>query len=189
VIAEFAQIVGLLSAFSSGRSAKESGDLTEFLTWLTEHNHSELREAIEKNYNTSISIKAILNLGFESVHTKLDAISTHIAILSSRSEGVEELATSYATTAFSEQAIEILKLMDKNKASFFLLSNEIGTKDQRLVLDSGPNYICTESQFFHDDLSLMVSLGLLLQDYNSQGDPLFRYTRAASNLVKGIRKL
>lgn len=43
MIAEFAQIVGLLSAFSSGRQGDEILDIAEFLKWLAEHNHEEIK--------------------------------------------------------------------------------------------------------------------------------------------------
>jgi hypothetical protein len=60
MIAEFATIVGLLSSFSSGRQSDKLLNIAEFLQWLTEHNHSEVRELIEQNQTISISIKALL---------------------------------------------------------------------------------------------------------------------------------
>lgn len=187
MIAEFATVIGLLSAFSSGRKAGEHADITEFLTWLTEHNHEEIRVSIERNQATTISIKALLNKGLDDVHKKLDDISNRIAILASRSEGVEDLAVAYATVSLSEQSLELLTLMEENETEFFLLSKEMGTKEQQLILSSGPNYICKEKHFFQDDLSLMASLGLLIQSHNSKGDPLYYNTRAASKLVASVK--
>ena len=46
MIAEYAQIVGLLSAFSSGRKLEETANIVEFLEWLTEHNHVDIRKLI-----------------------------------------------------------------------------------------------------------------------------------------------
>ena len=46
MIAEFAQIVGLLSAYSSGRQSAEILSITEFLQWLTDHNHAEIRKIV-----------------------------------------------------------------------------------------------------------------------------------------------
>jgi hypothetical protein len=60
------------------------------------------------------------------------------------------------------------------------------TKDQRLILSPGPNYICKETRFFRDDLALMVSLNLLVQDFNSKDEPLYYFTRSASQLVNSI---
>lgn len=186
MVAEFATIVGLLSAFSSGRSGQEQLELSEFLAWLSEHNHEEIKRSIESNQATTISIKALLHKGLVDVHEKLDGISQRLAILSSRSTGVQDLAASFARESISDQAIEILTLMEENHCEFFLVSNELGAKEKRLVLSSGPNYLCKETRFFQDDLELMLGLGLLVQRYNSKGDPVFYYTRAASHLVNSL---
>jgi len=188
MIAEFAQIVGLLAAFTAGRQSDELANTTEFLKYLTEHGHEHLRQSIEQNQNTTISIKALLNYRLDDVNEKLNSISDRLAILLSRSEGIEDLAVSYATSALSNQAIEILTTMEENETEWFLLSKEIGNKDQRLVLAPGPNYNCKETRFFRDDLALMVSLNLLVQDYNSKGEPMYYFTRAASQLVNSIKK-
>lgn len=186
MVAEFATIVGLLSAFSSGRTGKKQVELGEFLVWLSEHNHEDIKQSIEANQATTLSIKAILNRGLVDVHERLDAISERLAILASRSEGVEALATAYAHESISDQALEILKLMEENESEYFLLSNELSAKQQRLVLSPGPNYLCPETRFFQDDLQLMVDLGLLVVRYNSRGDPVYYYTRAASQLVRSL---
>ncbi len=143
MIAEFAQIIGLLSAFSSGRQSDEILSIVEFTEWLAKHNHEEIRKIVEQNQSTSISIKALLNSGVNSINQKLDGISEQIAIIASHSEGVEELAASFAKETLSNQAIEILTLMDESQAEFFLLSRSLEVKDQTLVLAPGPNYTCT----------------------------------------------
>jgi hypothetical protein len=185
VIAEFATIVGLLSAFSSGRSDQKQLELSGFLAWLAEHNHEDIKVLIEANQATTISIKAILNRGLVDVHERLDDISERLAILLSRTEGVEDLAVAYAKTSISDQALEILKLMEANESEYFLLSNEL-SKVRRLVLSPGPNYLCEESRFLQDDLQLMSDLGLLVIRHNQKGDPMYCYTRAASKLVQSL---
>lgn len=186
MIAEFATIVGLLSSFSSGRQSDKLLNIAEFLQWLTEHNHSEVRELIEQNQTTSISIKALLNNSVDEITKKLSGISEQIAVLASRSEGIDQLAAAFAKESISEQAIEILTLMEENQTEFFLLSQGFSSA-QRLVLSPGPNYVCKESRFFKDDLKLMLSLGLLVQDHNSKGDPMYCFTRAASKLVASLQ--
>lgn len=186
MVAEFATIVGLLSAFSSGRTGQKQLELSEFLVWLAEHNHDDIKQSIEANQTTTISIKAILNRGLVDVHEKLDTISERLAILASRSEGIEKLATAYAHESISDQSLEILQLMEENVSEYFLLSKELSAKQQRLVLNPGPNYLCKETRFFQDDLQLMLELGLLVVRQNSRGDPIYYYTRAASELVKSI---
>jgi hypothetical protein len=186
MIAEFATIVGLLSAFSSGRKTEEQTAISDFLAWLSDHNHDEIRALIEKNQATTISIKSLLNKGLDDVHHKLDDISNRIAILASRSNGVEELALAYAKESISAQALELLILMEEHETKYFLLSKAIGRHEQTVILSPGPNYTCRETRFFRDDLTLMVDLSLLMQDQNSKGDPIYYYTRAASKLIRSI---
>lgn len=186
MVAEFATIVGLLSAFSSGRTGQQQLEFSEFLAWLAEHNHEDIKKSIESNQATAVSIKALLNKGLVDVHEKLDDISERMAILSSRSSGVQELAAAFARESISDQALEILTLMEENHSEYFLLSNELSAKQKRLILSPGSNYLCKETRFFQDDLELMLGLGLLVQRYNSKGDPVFYYTRAAAHLVSSL---
>jgi len=183
MIAEFAQIVGLMAAFASGREADETAQMTEFLEWLSQHNHEDLRKLVEQNQVTTVSIKAMLSGGFEEVNANLDNISRQLATLASRSDGIEALAESFATSLISEQAYRILSLMEENQSEFFLISKAMGTAP-RLVLSPGPNYVADEPRFLHDDLDLLVSLGLLQLDYNQRGEPVYRYTRSASRLFQ-----
>ena len=184
MIAEFAQIVGLLAAFNSGRESKKAAELSEFLLWLTEHGHDDIKNAIEANHATTISMKAFMNLGFQEVNEKLDYISGQTAVLSSQLAGADELARSYITSELSDQSMQLLSLMDEHEAEYFLESREIGPGPLRLVLSKGPNFVCPETRFFKDDVEMLIGLGLLRLDYNSQGNPLYYGTRAASNLVK-----
>jgi hypothetical protein len=189
MVAEFATIVGLLSAFSSGRADSKKIDLGDFLIWLAEHNHIDIKQSIEANHNTTVSIKAILNKGLTDVQERLDTISKRLAVLASRSEGIEVLALAYAQDSISDQVIEILSLMEEHKSEYFLLSNALGAKDQRLILSPGPNHLCKETRFFQDDLQLMIDLGLLVVRSNQRGDPVYHYTRAASKFVTSIKKI
>lgn len=184
MIAEFAQIVGLLAAFNSGRRTKRVAELSEFLTWLVDHDHEDIKNAIESNHATTISIKAFMNLGFQEVSEKLDYISGQTAMLSSLLEGADHLARAYVPNNLSNQAIELLALMDEHEAEYFLESREIGAGPLRLVLSRGPNFICPETRFFRDDVEILLWLGLLRLDYNPKGEPMYYITRAASQLVK-----
>lgn len=182
MIAEFAQIVGLLAAFASGRDAKKSITVPEFLTWLTEHGHEDIKRSIESNHATTISVKAFMNQGFSEVNEKLDYISAQTAMLSSRLDGAAELASVYFQEGLSQQVMDILTRMEKHHAEYFIISRTLG--GMSLVLSHGPNYQCSEQRFFQDDLDTMLALGLLRLDYNSSGNPVYYSTRAASRLIQ-----
>lgn len=81
MINEFAQIVGLLSAFSSGREAREALELAEFQNWLSQHNHQDIIRLIESDSNTAIFVKAYLNKEIPEIQGKLDKIIDLISTL------------------------------------------------------------------------------------------------------------
>lgn len=85
-IEQYTAIVGLLSAFTSGRDASKALSLAEFNAWLSEHSHSELITAIEQNAGVAIFIKAYLNRELPQIQTKLDALTSMIEVLVERSD-------------------------------------------------------------------------------------------------------
>lgn len=85
-IEQYTAIVGLLSAFTSGRDASKALSLAEFNVWLSEHSHSELITAIEQNAGVAIFIKACLNRELPLIQTKLNALTSMIEVLVERSD-------------------------------------------------------------------------------------------------------
>jgi hypothetical protein len=179
----FATIVGLLSAFSSGRQSKGIAELTEFISWLIEHNHQELAKTIELNATTSASVKALLNQQNEELHYKLDGLGHAMALIASRMPDLSELAASVVPGAeLSEQAYSIIIQMHKNKTEYFLVSKAMN-RGVLLIPSNGNEITYEDEQFLHDDLNTLVEFGLLRLDYNSQGSEMFYFTRAAAKLA------
>ncbi len=75
MIEQFATIVGLLSAFSSGRGVQDASGLAEFQTWLAEHNHKDIVHILENSSKTNIFVKAYLNNEIPEIQRKLDLIT------------------------------------------------------------------------------------------------------------------
>ncbi|MFT7014137.1 MAG: hypothetical protein ACJAY7_000063 [Pseudohongiellaceae bacterium] len=74
MIDQFAQIVGLLSAFSSSRASTKALDFSEFQHWLSHHNHKDILEGLESNAKTAIFVKAYLNQQLPEIQGKLDHV-------------------------------------------------------------------------------------------------------------------
>ncbi len=180
----FASIVGLLSAFSSGRESRSTAELTEFVAWLIDHNHQELAKFVEQNLQTSTSIKALLSQQNSEVHRKLDEMGHLMAILASRMPDLSEVASSVVPNVeLSDQAHAILVQMQKNGTEFFLVSNSLNAAPQ-LVPSNGPAITYSEQQFLHDDLGTLVGLGLLRLNYNAKGSEMYYFTRAGAQVAK-----
>lgn len=52
-----------------------------------------------------------------------------------------------------------------------------------MFLETSGSLDIPEPRFAEDDFAVLVELGLLRQDYNSQGNTLYIFTRAAHQLV------
>ena len=56
----FATIVSLLADFVAHRGAAEGKSFDEFMAWLSEQRHDEIKALLEQNTSTTIGIKALL---------------------------------------------------------------------------------------------------------------------------------
>ncbi|MFB9867073.1 hypothetical protein [Vreelandella sulfidaeris] len=89
MVDQFATIVGLLSAFSSGRNAKKALDLAEFQVWLSEHNHEDVIELINFDANINLFVKAYLNKQIPEIQNKLDTIIELVIFLGHNNQSGE----------------------------------------------------------------------------------------------------
>lgn len=181
MVAEFAQVVGLLSAFSSSRASKQHMELSEFTQWLLEHGLNELAEKIQQNQETQVSIKALLGRGLDDVSEKLSVVSDQLAALAIPVFG--ELASGFGELVVSDQAAEILRRMEDQGATSFQEAMEISLSKPVLYYSDGPEYTCAEPRFFQDDLETMVTLGLLRKGTGGRGDPVYHCTRVGAGFV------
>lgn len=182
-----ASIIGLIGQFKSGRDSAKSQDFNEFMLWLAESNHNELKSLIEANHGTTISIKAILHQSREALDESLSRIDNALAAITTALAGFDDLSKSIRPNAtLSEQAISILKQIEEKKAS------KIGTLSLHghkllMLLDGESGHIeIPEPRFLDSDMQILTSAGLLIRGVDSGGKPLWTYTRQAAALVKAL---
>lgn len=89
MVEQFATIVGLLSAFSSGRGANKALDLSEFQVWLVEHNHDNIVQLLNSDAKTNTFVKAYLNQQVPEIQIKLDTIINLVKIMTNDREDDE----------------------------------------------------------------------------------------------------
>ncbi|NQZ86667.1 MAG: hypothetical protein HRT54_03705 [Colwellia sp.] len=182
----FATIVGLLSNFKSERNSASEDEYKEFVSWLDEKRHKSLLDEIMSNHLLSLGIKSLLNLNHEVVLQKLSALDETLLVLSSSIGGFKEISNALAPNIeLSEQAISIINQLNSTGGSSFLESNTFdGTSF--LFMDTQGSLEIKEPRFVEDDLTQLVNLGLLLLDYSSQGNRIFRITRLAVKLLTQV---
>lgn len=130
-----ATIVGLLSAFATGRDIKKGNELSEFIAWLTEHNHNQVVKEIQQNQATSVFIKAFLNREIPEIHTKLDAVLALVQSLIERQGAGDEVIIG---TPLNEQYGKrmITFLFEQFKSHGFTIDNfEYALEETQSLLD------------------------------------------------------
>lgn len=93
MIDEFAQIVGLLSAFTSSRDASKAQDFAEFNAWLMEHNHHEALKSINSNTKAISFVESYLNRQLPEIQSKIDILTAMVQVLiESQSNSNDEIS-------------------------------------------------------------------------------------------------
>ena len=186
IATSFASIVSLIGQYRSERGAKEKADFNEFIQWLQETQHQDLKELLEINTKATISIKALLNEDRELLLAKIDDLDSALASYASKFEGFSELASAIKPeVVLSAQALSILRQFEASGGSKMIQLKSLGPV-QYLFLDGNGQLEIDEPRFIEDDINTLIELGLLRQDYNRKGGSLYVYTRAASKLVASI---
>lgn len=173
----FATVIGLICSYRSERSGNDQAEFDDFLVWLDNSHHSELKTLITDNATLSISIKALINSSITDFRDRLEKIDRILAGVAAHIQGVENIAVALRPEVYlSDQAISIAKQFTASGASKFL---EIKTMDDTFYecLDGQGGIQIDELRFIEDDLMKLVNLGFLMLDYNGSGDRLFKITR------------
>lgn len=188
IASAFATIVGLIGQFRGERSSRIQSTLDDFMKWLIESNHNELKELLENNAQASEGIKNILQEDRELFLEKLESINRALLSFASGISGFSAVAEAINPNAIlSNQAISILTQFENYEASKVLENHTFDGMSLLFLDGNGGNIEFHEPRFIEDDLKSLVELGLLRHDYNSKGENLYVFTRAASGLIKSIK--
>ncbi len=186
----FATLVSLISDFREKRKEISENDYEEFLEWLSENRHNEIKSIVEQNQTTIVSLKAILNTKYALISEKLQQVDNKLASILSSDNLFSALVRSInPEQSLSKQALNILTQFHASGASKILLYHSLEGV-QYFFMDGDRQQVnVDELRFLEDDLESLVELNLLRKDSNSDGDIIFKYTRAASEVVVGMKML
>jgi len=185
----FATIVSLLADFVAHRGANEGKSFDEFMAWLSEQRHDEIKSLLELNTNTTIGIKALLGESQKEILERLQSLDRSMATFAAGFDAYRGLAeAAHPRSALSAQAISLLKQFYDSGASKVLESKDLSGTALHVV--DGPSNASLEfsdPRFLNDDLTTLVELGLLDLDYNGRGERLFVLKRSAARFVESLR--
>lgn len=184
----FATIVSLISDFRNEHNKVAIDDHQKFLEWLSDNRHDEIKNILEQNQETIISIKAILNQDYEIVFQKLQSIDSKLASLLSEDMLFSKLVEAISPEqALSKQAVAVLIQFERSQASEMLERRKCSDGTSYMFIDGLKGQLnYTEPRFIQDDLGKLIELGLLRLRRNKEGDNVFEYTRRASDFVSSI---
>jgi DNA-binding transcriptional MerR regulator len=184
----FATIIGLIGQFRSEKGSTAQADFNEFLAWLIETQHEEIKELIESSSQTASGITALLNEQYEALTQKIERLDKTLSTYASGLPGFSEISSGLRPhSVLSDQAVNILKQFERAGASEALKINVYGGPII-MFLDASGNIEIDDLRFLKDDLETLIELELLRHDFNSKGEDLYIYTRAASELVKSLEE-
>lgn len=182
-VESLATIVGLINQYRSEKKGQKQLDFNDFMGWLVQTNHDEIKSLLELNTKATINIKALLNQDHEIFKQKLDKIDSALTAFASTIEDFDEIAKIINPNAIlSEQAINILKQFHYSGDSKVIELKTYGGT-QYIFLESSGSLELSEPRFIEDDLKTLVGYGLLRHDFNSNGNNMYIYTRAAARLI------
>lgn len=182
----FATIISLIGQFKSSNDSSKSQDFNEFAAWLTEQNHTELRELIEENHKTTISIKALLKLQDDKIIAILSQIESSVTTLALTIDELADLARSiHPEKELPDQALSILEtlsvLRDGRIKVFRALSGPVLN-----FLEKPSKTIplrLRDEKFLEDDFRVLVELGFLVS-YGDSSTTVYTITRKGQDFLK-----
>jgi ABC-type transporter Mla subunit MlaD len=184
----FATIVGLICNYKQQQQDQKAASSQDFLQWLDEHRHEELKNLILQTHGLESQVAYLLRRDHKLIMQQLSEIDKILATLLSRVEGFSEIVHILRPNfELSDQALHILRRLVNSQADEFG-KNHLGSGGVELVLvSSDPEIEVREPRFLDDDLRTLVDLQLLLPRVGSRGTKFFRVTRNAARLVGALQ--
>ena len=183
----FATIVSLISQFKTEVGLTDQTDTDEFMSWLSTNKHEEIKDLLELNTNTTISIKALLNIKHDELIEKLESLDSALALYASGIPEFSDIANSLRpNNILSEQAVSILRQLDASGGSRILEGHMQAGVYLYILNGPGGQIEIDDQRFIEDDLKTLVEYGLFRHDYNSKGDNIYLLTRIASKYVAAL---
>ena len=86
IATSFATIVSLMADFVSHRGANQRRSFDEFMAWLSENRHEEIKTLLEVNTTATIGIKALLGQGLKEIRDELQSLDESLAAFAASHE-------------------------------------------------------------------------------------------------------
>jgi hypothetical protein len=181
----FATLVQLLAIFKQERGDKASANHQQFIDWLADHRHEELKQFIANSAAAKAELDNFLRQDHAIMLQNLNSINQSVVSIAANISELRGLARAIAPGAeFSEQALSILRQMVAAHTEISLCRN--GREFQLVhVTTEEPPMEYTDSKFLEDDMRTLEAAGLLTSEWGEFGT-VYRVTRQAVRFVEAL---
>lgn len=178
-------LLSLLQIWFHERDQTKQASRGEFLDWLEQHRHHEVKDLLIHNVLLSEGIEKLLQQNQQELLTRLDKIESILLALVSGMDGFRGVWTT-SKPELSDQALNLVKWFAACKGKHLLLLEH----QQGAILQSELNeaFDIPDVRFLRADLDMLTDLGLLTHDPTSGGTDRYRITRRLVEYAKVISK-
>ncbi len=181
-------MITFLIQYLNSPSNQKIEDIDAFYEFLIDRNQKQLLDGLKTNELAGVEIKQILKRDHSEVLSILLAISEKVATMSANTELLSGFVsavspgTSSDLTSQQKRILHEIYVVGGGKATF--LSEELARPAE--IVTGGGSFQPKEPNYLIDDMATLVSLGLLIEDFNSHGNPIWKGTRAGQELARTL---
>jgi hypothetical protein len=194
-----ATLVGLICNYRQELGARNDATHREFMDWLSNHRHNELRDIIAQTHHLQTEIDTLLRADHAQILAEVDRANQVLLDVLGRLDEFKGLVANMGTQpVVSDQAIDILRQVFQSGYGGVAIVRQTSmplvrqTRDSAIVCfrygDYGPIINLTEPLFAEDDIHALASLGFLHLETSGNGIMWFKVTRAGANLLKSVNQ-
>lgn len=199
VATTMATLVGLICNYRQEVGARSDTTHREFMEWLSNHRHNELRNLIAQTYHLQTEIDSLLRADHAQILEGVDrANRVLLDVLGRLDEFKCFVQNSGVQRLVSDQAVDILRqVFDSGYGGVAIVRTTSEplvrqTRDSAIVCfrygQYGPSINLNEPLFAEDDIRTLASLGFLNLETSGNGLMWFKITRAGGEFLGSVNR-
>jgi predicted transcriptional regulator len=177
----FATLVQLLGIYRQERGARRDLDHRDFIEWLENHRHEEIKELITRTFHLQSQIDDLLRQDHAEILTKLDEVNQIVFDILAHVEGFSAITSKVVPDAgISANAVQILVAFVQSRARVMVHTKP----DTIMFAEVGGGLEFPDSRFLSDDLASLEGLGLIAHNESSGAKGYYRLTRRGAQFIE-----
>lgn len=186
-----ATLVSLICNFRQERGARDEATHTDFMEWLSNHRHNEIRDLIANTYHLQTEVDDLLRADHTKLLLEVERANSVLADVLRRLDDFRGIVDVIRpATIVSDQAVTFLRYaleseyggigMQRQKGGTAVFCFRYG--------EFGPGIPQSDPLFAEDDINTLTELGFL--HLITSGDNLhwFKVTRTGARFLKSIEQ-